>query len=83
VFPDWSESELQAAANIGIRPTFDGQSHKIHVEAHLLDFSADLYGKTLELSFIARLRGEERFSNVQALVNQIKADIQRTRELTQ
>lgn len=83
IFPDMSESEFQAAANIGIRPTFDGYSHKIHVEAHLLDFSADLYGKTLELSFIARLRGEERFSNVQALVNQIKADIQRTRELTQ
>lgn len=83
VIPGQIEPELQAAANIGIRPTFDGHSTKIHVEAHLLDFSADLYGKTLELNFIARLRGEERFPNIQALVNQIRMDIQRTRELTE
>jgi riboflavin kinase/FMN adenylyltransferase len=79
ILPDLAEVVFQAAVNIGIRPTFDGNSTKIHVEAHLLDFSADLYGKTLELEFIERLRGEERFSNVQALIDQIHADIQRTK----
>lgn len=81
VLPDLTGSEFKAAANIGVRPTFDGNSTRIHVEAHLLDFSTDLYGKILKLVFVERLRGEERFSNIQALVSQIQADIQRTREI--
>ena len=81
VLPDLSGAEFQAAVNIGIRPTFDGNSTKIHVEAHLLGFSSDLYGKILELDFIEHLRGEQRFSDVQALIHQIQADIQRTKGL--
>lgn len=70
-----------AAVNIGVRPTFDGSATLPHVEAHLLDFSGDLYSQSLTLEFIARLRGEQRFPGVEALVAQINLDIQRTREI--
>lgn len=69
-----------AATNIGTRPTFDGGDRR-HVEAHLLDVDLDLYEKTVRLSFLERLRGEVKFPDVQALVGQIKQDIERTRRL--
>jgi riboflavin kinase/FMN adenylyltransferase len=72
-----------AAVNIGIRPTFDGKSAITHVEAHLLDAQLDLYGKTLNLEFIERLRGEQKFPDVQSLVDQIQQDIAKTRRLLQ
>jgi len=76
------EQELfSAAVNIGIRPTFDGISTETHVEAHLLDHEADLYGKMVTLEFVARLRREQRFPSVQALIEQIQLDVQQTREL--
>jgi riboflavin kinase/FMN adenylyltransferase len=62
-------------ANIGIRPTFEKQDVLPRLEAHLLDFEGDLYGKKLTISFVARLRDEQRFPNVEALVAQIQADI--------
>ncbi len=70
-----------AVANIGTRPTFGGISDKQMqvVEAHLLDFDADLYDQVLELDFIARLRDERTFSTVQALVAQIHSDIAQAR----
>lgn len=67
-----------AAVNIGIRPTFDG-NQKITVEAHLLDFSEDLYGAELQLDFIRRIRGEMKFPDINSLVAQIQKDIQETR----
>jgi riboflavin kinase/FMN adenylyltransferase len=51
------------------------------VEAHLLDFDRDLYSRCVALDFVARLRDEQRFPNVQALVQQIQADIQRARHI--
>ncbi len=72
-----------AAVNIGIRPTFDGASSQVHVEAHLLDAQIDLYGKTLNLAFVSRLRGEQKFNNIQALVNQIQEDINLARRILQ
>lgn len=66
-----------AATNIGVRPTFDGQGTTIHLEAHLLDYSGNLYGQSISLDFIERLRGEQRFPDVQALVTQIGKDILR------
>jgi riboflavin kinase/FMN adenylyltransferase len=75
--------EYAAATNIGVRPTFDGSTLHDHVEAHLLDADIDLYGKTMQLEFFEYLRGEQKFSNVEALVNQIHADIARTRRLLQ
>jgi riboflavin kinase/FMN adenylyltransferase len=70
-----------AATNIGVRPTFDGSTTFMHVEAHLLDFQGDLYGQKIQLEFISRLRGEQKFSSVQALVTQIREDIAMTRQL--
>jgi riboflavin kinase/FMN adenylyltransferase len=64
-----------AAVNIGHRPTVDGSSTALHVEAHLLDHEGDLYGQHLELAFDHRLRSEVRFPDRDALVRQITADV--------
>jgi riboflavin kinase/FMN adenylyltransferase len=62
----------KAVTNIGVRPTFDGS--ELRIEAHLLDFDRDIYGHTLRLEFVARLRGEQRFDGIEALIAQIRAD---------
>lgn len=67
--------DMPAVVNIGLRPTFEGDS-RITVEAHLLDFSGDLYGQRLEVHFVARLRDEHRFESAHALVAQIRRDIE-------
>jgi riboflavin kinase / FMN adenylyltransferase len=72
-----------AATNIGIRPTFDGKTMRTHIEAHLLDIQMDLYGKTIQLEFLKRLRGEQKFTSIEALVNQIQQDILQTRRVLQ
>lgn len=72
--------ERLAAVSIGVRPTF-GENLQRLVEAHLLDFDADIYGRTLTLEFVARLRGELRFDSAEALVEQIRADVQTARAL--
>ncbi len=68
-----------AVVNVGVRPTFAGQT--LSTEAHLLDFDADLYGQTLALDFVARLRDERPFSSPDALVEQIKSDVDRARTI--
>lgn len=75
------ETAWAAAVNIGVRPTFDGEGSPIHVEAHLLDFTGDLYGQSLSIEFLEYLRGERRFASVQALVEQIHIDLESTRRL--
>jgi riboflavin kinase / FMN adenylyltransferase len=70
-----------AVTNVGYRPTFANQSDQPQVEAHLLDFHGDLYGREITLSFIARLRAEQRFPDVQSLLGQIHQDINQGREL--
>jgi riboflavin kinase / FMN adenylyltransferase len=76
----WVGQERYAAAtNIGVRPTVDG--HKLTVEAHLLDFEGDLYGREIKLEFIGRIRDEQKFPGLDALVAQIHADVGRVREL--
>lgn len=70
-----------AVTNIGIRPTFEHSSPAPQVEAHILDFDGDLYGLDLSLEFVDRLRDEQRFPNVEALIEQIQTDITRAREI--
>ena len=70
--------ELQACTNIGIRPTFEGQERL--VETHLLDFDGDLYGQVVSIELHQRLRDEQKFDGVDALVAQIQRDVERTRE---
>jgi riboflavin kinase/FMN adenylyltransferase len=70
-----------AVTNIGVRPTFDTETVIPQIEAHFLDFDADIYGQELTLDFIARLRNEKRFSGVDELVTQIETDIARARTI--
>ncbi|HEY5390405.1 MAG TPA: riboflavin biosynthesis protein RibF [Solirubrobacteraceae bacterium] len=67
-----------AAVNVGVRPTF-GTGRAELIEAYLLDFEGDLYGQELRLRFIERLRGEQRFETVEALVEEMHRDVERTR----
>lgn len=69
-----------AAVSIGVRPTFKTGRGEL-IEAYLLDFDGDLYGQTLCLEFVERLRGERRFGTPEALIEQMHRDVQRTREL--
>lgn len=59
-------------ANVGTRPTFGPGA--VGIEAHLFDFQGDLYGKTVKVAFVDRIRDEQRFSSLDALVAQIGAD---------
>jgi riboflavin kinase / FMN adenylyltransferase len=69
-----------AAVSIGVRPTFTTGRGEL-IEAHLLDFDGDLYGSELRLDFLRRLRGERRFDTAAALVEQMRRDVQETREV--
>ena len=65
--------------NIGVRPTF-GEARRT-IEAHLLDWTGDLYGRWIELEFVARLRGEQRFDGPAALREAIAADVAHARRV--
>jgi riboflavin kinase / FMN adenylyltransferase len=67
-----------AAVNVGIRPTF-GTGRGVLIEAYLLDRDIDLYGKILRVEFLKRLRGERRFSTVEALIEQMQRDVEDAR----
>lgn len=66
-----------AVANLGRRPTFNGRS--LLLEVHLLDGGQDLYGERLRVAFLERLRGEQKFSGIDALKSQIARDCERAR----
>jgi riboflavin kinase / FMN adenylyltransferase len=82
----FAEAKLDGVAypgvvNLGYRPTVSsGKSDRV-LEIHLLDFDRDIYGKGLELRFVRYLRPEKKFENVDALVQQIKRDVEQAREL--
>lgn len=65
---------FRAVTNVGVRPTF-GDALAPTIESHLLDVSPDLYGQTLQVAFVQRLRDEQRFADVDALRGQIAADV--------
>jgi riboflavin kinase/FMN adenylyltransferase len=66
-----------AAVNVGVRPMFK-TGRGLLVEAYLLDFAGDLYGQELRLDFLRRLRGEQRFESVEALIDQMRRDVEET-----
>ena len=74
-----SSPVYNSVVNIGIRPTFDGKERI--VEVHLLDVQPDLYDKRITIDFIARLRSEQRFANIEALKSQIATDVQQARQI--
>lgn len=65
--------------NVGTRPTFEGAGHAI--ETHLFDFSGDLLGQTIKVEFIDRVRDERKFSSVENLIDQLKKDEIRCRQI--
>jgi riboflavin kinase/FMN adenylyltransferase len=69
-----------AATSVGVRPTFV-TGRGLLAEAYLLGYDGDLYGRDLRVSFLARLRGEERFDSVEALVEQMARDVEDTRRI--
>ena len=71
-----SGGELPAMMNIGTRPTFDGRNRTL--EVNIFDFDGDLYGQTVIITFVARLREERKFESPEALVSQLKADREAT-----
>jgi riboflavin kinase/FMN adenylyltransferase len=71
----------RAAINIGHRPSIRSADPLLHVEAHLLDFDRDIYGQTLELVFLKKLREEKKFPTSEKLRAQIAADIGQVRNL--
>lgn len=72
-------SRVPAAISLGRRPTFYEAAEKSLLEAHLLDFSGDLYGERARVQFISRLRGEEKFDRIEDLVAQMEKDVAATR----
>ncbi len=82
VYATWarlSGSRYASVTNIGIRPTFGGQ--RVSVETNIFDFSADIYGQTLQIEFIEQLRPEAKFSGPDALKDQIELDVAQARAI--
>jgi riboflavin kinase/FMN adenylyltransferase len=69
-----------AAVSLGVRPTF-GTGRAVLLEAYLLDRNEDLYGRVLRVDFISRLRGERRFESPDALVEQMRLDVEQARRV--
>lgn len=69
----WPGGAADAVVNVGYRPTFG--ENQYWVEAYLLDFSGDLYDRTLRLEFLDRIRPEMKFAGVDALKRQVAADV--------
>ena len=76
----WDGEQRSGVANVGRKPTF-GRGRERTLEAHLFEFSGDLYGARLRVELVERLRGEMRFASPQALVEQIRRDAVRAREV--
>jgi riboflavin kinase / FMN adenylyltransferase len=79
VYAAWAHGN-PAAVNVGVRPTFDS-GRGLLVEAYLLDFDDDLYGQTLRIAFVERMRGERRFDSVDALARQMQRDAEQARRI--
>jgi riboflavin kinase/FMN adenylyltransferase len=81
VYAAWAHG-IPAAVNVGVRPTFE-TGRGLLVEAHLIGFDGDLYGETLRIAFIERLRGEKRFESVDDLVAQMNRDVEEAKQIAE
>lgn len=82
VYITWAEMDgkkFKCITNVGTRPTFG--KNQLLVETHIIDFKGDMYGKTIRVSFIDRLRDEKRFANVESLVSQISTDVENAKKV--
>ena len=83
IYATWAHlasGRYMAATSIGVRPTFDDGENRT-IEAYLLDFSDDIYDQPLRLEFVQRLRGEEKFDTIEALLDQMGEDVRQTRDI--
>jgi riboflavin kinase/FMN adenylyltransferase len=74
----------RSAINVGHNPTFHSRIEEttvVRIEAHLLDFSGDLYGKRIRVDFLHKIRDEERFAEIDDLIARMRADIDIARTL--
>jgi riboflavin kinase/FMN adenylyltransferase len=76
----WNGERRDGVANVGRNPTF-GQGRARTLEAHLFEFAGEIYGRALRVEFVDRLRGEKKFASPQELVEQIREDVARAREV--
>jgi riboflavin kinase/FMN adenylyltransferase len=82
IYATWTRvggERFRGATNIGTNPTFTPEKQSASIETHLLDLDRDLYGQEVKLEFVTRLREELKFASVEALLEQIRIDINRTR----
>ena len=78
----FGERILPGVTNIGFRPTVSEEPPELpEVEVHLFDLDEDLYGEWMELSFVARIRGEKRFDGLESLTAQIRRDVEMARAI--
>ena len=83
IYATWlalGDNRYAAATSIGTKPTFHSDGPRV-VEAHALDFRGEMYGHTVRLEFVHRIRGQGRFEDVENLVTQIREDVAAVREL--
>lgn len=71
---------VPAAVNVGVRPTFE-TGRGVLIETHLIDRDEELYGRTLRVAFVERLRGEKRFAGAEELIAQMRTDIEDARRV--
>jgi riboflavin kinase/FMN adenylyltransferase len=75
------DQKYAACTNVGVAPTFDRAESRI--EAYLLDFDGDLYGRVIDVGFVRRIREERRFAGVDELIEQIRRDVEEARLITE
>ena len=79
VYAAWAHGH-PAAVNVGVRPMFE-TGRGLLIEAYLIDFEGDLYGETLRIAFVERMRGEKRFESVEILIEAMQHDVEQAREI--
>ena len=73
--------KYKSAVNVGLNPTFKGKEK--HIEAFLIDFDEDIYGKKIEIEFVQFVRSEKRFKKIEDLVSQIGSDVKQIKAVLQ
>ena len=84
IYSSWAQLDdrlIPSVVNIGLRPTFYENPTLQTIEVHLLDFNRDIYGSNMRLHFVNRIRYEEKFDSAETLMKQIRADINKSREV--
>lgn len=67
-------NDYNGMLNIGTRPTFNNNADNRSIEVNIFDFKGDIYGKEITLKFVGKIRDEQKFSNIEMLVNQLEKD---------